>query len=52
MTEHDDLNTEGHLDHCVRKSIHLGVDPVKAIQMATINCADNGGLSHRNPDDL
>src|SRR5208283_582559 len=39
-----DLNTEGHLDHCVRKSIHLGVDPVKAIQMATINCAEYLGL--------
>lgn len=39
-----DLNLEGHLDHCVRKSIHLGVDPVKAIQMATINCAEYLGL--------
>jgi adenine deaminase len=39
-----DLTTEGHLDHCVRKSIQLGVDPVKAIQMATINCAEYLGL--------
>ncbi len=39
-----DLNTEGHLDHCVRKSIELGVDPIKAIQMATINCAEYLGL--------
>ena len=39
-----DLSTEGHLDHCVRKSIQLGVDPVKAIQIATINCAEYLGL--------
>ncbi|MEM3088217.1 MAG: amidohydrolase family protein, partial [Candidatus Bathyarchaeia archaeon] len=39
-----DLAIEGHLDHCVRKSIELGVDPVKAIQMATINCAEYMGL--------
>jgi adenine deaminase len=34
-----DLVTEGHIDHCVRKAIQLGVPPVTAIQMATINTA-------------
>jgi adenine deaminase len=32
-----DLVNEGHIDHCVRKAIQLGVAPVTAIQMATIN---------------
>ncbi len=35
-----DLVTEGHLDHCIRKAISNGVDPMVAIQMATINCAE------------
>ena len=39
-----DLKEEGHLDHCVRKSIQLGVEPIKAVQMATINCAEYLGL--------
>jgi len=39
-----DLKQEGHLDHSVRKSIQLGVDPMKAVQMATINCAEYLGL--------
>jgi adenine deaminase len=39
-----DLNKEGHLDHCVRKSIQLGLDPMKAVQMATVNCAEYLGL--------
>lgn len=34
-----DLVHEGHLDHSVRKAIRLGVPPVTAIQMATINTA-------------
>lgn len=34
-----DLVTEGHLDHSVRKAIALGVAPITAIQMATINTA-------------
>jgi adenine deaminase len=34
-----DLVTEGHIDHCVRKSIKLGMRPITALQIATINTA-------------
>src|SRR5580765_4270563 len=34
-----DLVSEGHIDHCVRKAIQLGVPPVTAIQIATLNTA-------------
>ncbi len=34
-----DLVTEGHIDHCVRKSIKLGLSPITALQIATINTA-------------
>jgi len=30
----------GHIDHSVRKAVRLGVDPITAIQMATINAAE------------
>jgi adenine deaminase len=34
-----DLIAEGGVDHCVRKAIRLGLDPIIAIQMATLNPA-------------
>jgi adenine deaminase len=34
-----DLVGEGHIDHSIRKAIALGVPPVTAIQMGTINTA-------------
>ncbi len=34
-----DLVSEGHIDHSVRKAIRLGVPPITAIQMGTINTA-------------
>ncbi len=34
-----DLAAEGHIDHCVRKAIKLGVDPMTALQIATISTA-------------
>ncbi len=34
-----DLVSEGHIDHCVRKSIRLGMPPITALQIATINTA-------------
>ena len=34
-----DLVAEGHIDHCVRKSIKLGMPPITALQIATINTA-------------
>ncbi len=47
-----DIIHEGHMDYIVRKAIELGLDPVKAIQMATINVArrfkvedDLGGIA-------
>lgn len=40
----EDLMDEGHLDHILRKAVALGVDPVAAIQMATINPAVYFGL--------
>ena len=39
-----DLMTDGHIDHCVRKAIGLGLDPVTAYRMATINTAEWFGL--------
>ena len=35
------LLTEGHVDHVVRRAIQEGVDPIKAIQMATLNVAEH-----------
>ncbi|KXB02421.1 adenosine deaminase [candidate division MSBL1 archaeon SCGC-AAA261F17] len=34
-----DLVTEGHMDHVIKRAVEEGVDPVKAIQMATVNTA-------------
>ena len=34
-----DLAEEGHIDWMVRRSIQLGLPPVQAVQMGTINCA-------------
>ena len=34
-----DLVREGHIDHSIRKSIKLGLAPITAIQMGTINTA-------------
>ena len=39
-----DLLTEGHIDHCVRKAISLGLDPMIAWRMATQNPAEWFGL--------
>jgi adenine deaminase len=42
----EDIVNEGHIDYSVRKSIELGLDPVKAYQMATINIAEHFRLDH------
>jgi adenine deaminase len=34
-----DLVNEGHIDHCVRKAIKLGLPPITALQIATVNTA-------------
>jgi adenine deaminase len=36
----DHVIDEGHIDHNVRKAIRMGIDPISAIQMATINTAE------------
>ena len=35
-----DMKKFGHMDHCVQKSIDLGMDPVRAITIASRNCFD------------
>ncbi|MFQ5573943.1 MAG: adenine deaminase C-terminal domain-containing protein, partial [Nitrosopumilaceae archaeon] len=35
-----DLKKYGHIDHCIREAINLGVDPVDAVTMASKNCFD------------
>jgi adenine deaminase len=35
-----DLLEFGHIDHCIRKSVSLGLDPIDAITIATRNCFD------------
>lgn len=42
----DDILVEGHIDFNVRKAVEHGVDPVKAIQMATLNIAQHFGLEY------
>jgi len=42
-----DLLDEGSVDHMVRVAIQQGIDPVRAIQMATINPAEYFGLRDR-----
>ena len=37
---------EGHLDHIVRRAVQEGIDPVTAIQMVTINCAQCFQMDH------
>lgn len=39
-----DLVKEGHMDHVVRRAIEEGLDPIKAVQMATLNPAEHFGL--------
>ena len=42
----DDLLSEGHIDHVVRRAIEEGVDPITAVQMATLNAAEHFKLDH------
>ena len=35
-----DITNIGHIDHCVRESIKLGMNPIDAISMASKNCFD------------
>lgn len=40
------LVREGHMDRVVRHTIALGVPPITAIQMATLNTAEHFGVAH------
>ena len=42
-----ELLSDGHLDRILRKAVRLGLDPVTAIQMVTINVANYFGLKGR-----
>lgn len=42
-----EIRRRGHLDFIIRKAIDLGLDPVLAIQMATLNPAEYFGLKDR-----
>lgn len=37
----ENLLNEGHIDHIIKRAIEEGVEPVKAIQMVTINTAEH-----------
>ncbi|MDP9861221.1 MULTISPECIES: adenine deaminase [Streptosporangium] len=41
-----DVLAGGHLDKLVRMAVKAGVDPVTAIQMATVNCAEMYRIDH------
>lgn len=40
------IATEGHMDLVVRRAVEAGIDPLVAIQMATVNGAEYFGLRH------
>lgn len=41
-----DIVREGHIDYNVRRAVELGMDPVRAVQLATINIARHFRLDH------
>lgn len=41
----EDIRREGHINYNVRKAIALGIPPIRAIRMATIQAAGCYGLS-------
>jgi adenine deaminase len=42
----EDIDKDGHIDFNVRKAVWLGIDPIRAIKMATIQPARCYGLNH------
>jgi len=42
-----DLLDDGHIDHLLRLAVENGLDPMTAIQMATLNIAETYGLDDR-----
>jgi adenine deaminase len=43
----DDLADEGHIDHHLRSAVALGVPPIVAIRMATLNAAAHFRVDHQ-----
>jgi len=43
----EDIHRRGHLDFVLKKAVRLGLDPVTAIQMVTLNPAEYFGLKDR-----
>lgn len=41
-----DIFSKGHIDNCLRKAVKVGLDPIEAIQMATINAAKHFKLDN------
>jgi len=41
-----DILRDGHLDHLIRRAVEEGVDPITALQMVTINTAENYRVDH------
>ena len=41
-----DILDHGHIDHSIRKAVRSGLDPVRAIQMATVNPAEYFNLKN------
>lgn len=46
-THPEDLLRQGHMDHILRRAVALGLDPVTAIRMVTLNPAEYFGLVGR-----
>src|SRR5581483_2268611 len=42
----DTIESDGHMDRVVRRAIESGVDPLVAVQMATVNGAEYFGMRH------
>lgn len=40
----EDLSEYGHIDHCIREAVRLGVKPIDAITMGTRNCIEYYGM--------
>jgi adenine deaminase len=45
--EAGDLLRYGEIDHVIRRAVSLGLDPLTALQMATLNAAERFGLKDR-----
>ncbi len=43
----NDIASEGHISYNIQRSIDLGLDPVKAIKIATINAAKHFRMDHQ-----